>query len=244
MHWRLLSFLSVTLTLFPVMASTMIAGGKAVAVSEEIAKTQVLLQTYDKDGYLYTCGATVISRNLVLTARHCFYDMVRAELVFSVNRYKANKTQIRPGTKLLDEPSKQSDIVILKFAGTLPKEYKIASLGETGIKMKNGLDATATGYAATKTNGNDNGILRKLETKVLEFNDTVIHLPGPASPVTTADYRGLIKGDSGGALYAKDTEGNLRVIGIHSDAIYEHEVTRSVRVKAFLPWIKKTISEN
>lgn len=245
MYLRLLGLLAINLSVFQAFGAPMIAGGKPAAVSEEIGVTQVLLRTYDAQGYSYTCGATVISKNLVLTARHCFNDMKKAELVFNVNKALATKIQIRLGTKLEAEPSDQADIVIMKFSGTLPKGYKPALLGEAGIKLRNGMPVIASGYGATKTNGADYGILRKVEIKVTEFNASLIAFPGPSdATATAANYRGTIKGDSGGGLFAKDAEGNLRLIGVHSGANYGYAATFCVRVKPFLNWITKIISEN
>lgn len=214
LNWR--KILSATpialqlLTLQPATASQYIVGGVDVGSGDYYAKTTVALLTRTAQGGSI-CTASIIAKDLLVTAAHCVTDMFGRTLSPSAHRiaFTANVDNANPsGFRAVDgvkvHPSyrgvsgsgkDQGDIAIVHFNGGLPSGFMISTLLPSSSSLKNGQVATLAGFGVTTMAGGGEGagLLRKVNTKIFnaKFGKTEVLLDQRGG-------RGACHGDSGG----------------------------------------------
>lgn len=202
----LLSSFSLTLS----SAQAWIIGGDLVSSDDQEAKTTVALLTITPQG-VGTCTASIIAKDLLVTAAHCVTDEFGRVYVGQRLRIVFNKSiedgidgnrvsvaaRVPAGWKGMFSSGKdQSDIAVVHFKGGLPNGFKPAVLLPASRPLQNGQTVTLAGYGVTQmdpSGGSGSGILRKVDVKIsnAKFAKTEVLLD-------QRQGRGACHGDSGG----------------------------------------------
>ncbi len=147
------------------------------------------------------CTATIVGRNVIITAAHCAATNAESTFKLGGKTYRAKMTR----SPLY--PGKDHDINLGVVSENLPGEIWPVSIG--GIAEK-GTSLTILGYGCTQvggTGGND-GILRRGDSQITGFSnyDFVSKKAGGGA---------LCYGDSGGPAMTEE-RGSLVLLGINS----------------------------
>lgn len=147
------------------------------------------------------CTATIVGRNVIITAAHCAKTGQEATFKLSGKTYRAsmNRSPLYPG--------KDHDINVGILSEDVPSDLWPVTIGGTAEKGKG---VTILGYGCTRpggTGGND-GILRIGDSAITGFSnyDFVSRKSGGGA---------LCYGDSGGPTMTEDN-GRLVLLGINS----------------------------
>lgn len=163
-----------------------IVGGVKVTNENPLINHLVLLMTASKEDSHKTtiCSGTLIDKNTVLTAAHCFNNastpyassvLATADLYcssgFNKNlMYEISSVYIHPQYKMENEPSKNSpdyDLAVVKFSGMLPDHYQPLKLSEKNILdetlLQSNLQIILSGYGRTSTQSDEPPELRFLK---------------------------------------------------------------------------------
>lgn len=216
-------------------SASQIVSGVSVSKDEAIAQSTVGLIIEAQSGMQSTCTGTLIEKNIVLTAAHCFMadpeDPIAFVAVAFVNSFSevsqttargANGAIMHPdfGPKPEDKGT-WDDVALVKFAGDLPAGYKPVPYLKDVSKTQKGLAMTIAGYGLTSPAGDEAkpeeisiGTLLKASVKLADaqYNGGELVTDIKESPASTC------KGDSGGPAYA-EIDGQLTVVGITSRGI-------------------------
>lgn len=204
--------------------STGIVGGKIVEDQDQIRSSTVYLMMFMDKG-MATCTGSIIDKNIILTAAHCVADNPRQVIVlFSKSVPQSNeeilkiKSSARPATNVVvfplyekrkDLESDHTDIALIKFAGEIPADYKVAKLHSSEQKVSEKNKITLSGYGLTdgikKTSSKE---LRK--TEVIAVGETATEIIFDQSATG-----GACSGDSGGPS-SFDIDGQEFVFGVAS----------------------------
>lgn len=247
--------IGLLLALFPVSyCYADIVGGDEVAPTDDIAHTTVALyqQSSPESGAL--CTATLIAKNIALTAAHCVEHGVDHMAI--ITGENIDSPSERNVLRVVDaEISKQwnernlagqdaGDIALIRFEGKLPKGYHTAHLLSEKVTLQKGDQVVLAGYGITNASKKTGaGTLRKTEVSVQDpqFGKTEILL----------DQRkgsGACHGDSGGPAFV-ESNGKYYLMGVTSRGYpvtapddCRHEVVYT-RVNAYRGWISQTTKE-
>jgi secreted trypsin-like serine protease len=236
-----------------------IVGGEDV--TNEIFAKHIVAIHNDQRGYW--CTGSLIGRNTVVTAAHCFMDDPSAHTIYfskSVIQFdnaqsKVTAYKIHPQYNATAWTNR-NDLAIATFSGSYPTGYEPINFPSTDDLANIGGEFFATGFGSTTARRdiqNDGaGVLRytriKLDTQVLT----------PAQNQFTVDQtngHGVCFGDSGGPAFIK--RGDQRIIIGVASAVYsndeeakkhpDYDVCRYngiyISVYPYKDWIQKTSAE-
>lgn len=201
-----------------------IIGGDDVAASDPLVKSTVALGMVDGVGFVQViCTATLISKNMVVTAGHCSsatLDPRRLVIIFTRD-LKAKNAAIRKvlGGRVpakwpltTDSQAKDwNDIAVLKFEGAAPAGYTPAVLLANKAALKDGMAVTIAGYGVIDMATEEMpDVLQKAAIKLTnsKFADSEILF-------AQADGKGACHGDSGGPAYVT-VNGRAVLVGVTS----------------------------
>jgi secreted trypsin-like serine protease len=179
------------------------------------------------------CGGSLIERNWVVTAAHCFTRGAQAdsvEILTGTNslssggrRYKVEKIIWHPQW---DAPSFRNDVLLLKLAGEGVADATIISMiskEESGKLAEAGTLGTVAGWGLTKEGGSASNALRHVNVKIVSNADC--NAPQAYNNVISDEMfcAGFIEGgkdscqgDSGGPFMVVDGKGGMILAGVVS----------------------------
>lgn len=160
------------------------------------------------DGRLYTCSATLITPNHLLTAGHCYKvtDIVQTNVVVGSSRIEASKVTINPGynDKTATEGVIFNDAAIVEVSRSIDRPT-VPVLGSGGVNEGDVISIFGFGI-------DENGKLGSLRSGTMEVTDVnESHI----NAVFTGEGSNTCSGDSGGPSIS-EVGGTAMVSGITS----------------------------
>ncbi|WP_141733392.1 S1 family peptidase [Oligoflexus tunisiensis] len=158
------------------------------------------------------CTGTIIAKDLILTAAHCYDNSVQGGYVLFGIQFNGRDRKIiniEKATVNRAYTDPHNDVAMLKLASDIPAGYKPAKLLPAGVSLTNGQTVRQAGYGSDNT-PNSFGTLRTVDSRYV----------GQGSRGSLSVRNGstaACSGDSGGPLYVQQN-GEWYVAGIASTA--------------------------
>jgi|GEM_PF-896676 len=229
----------------------LIVGGLPVENQDPIQRSTAALYSPSANGPGGAlCTASLISKNMAVTAAHCVQGNSYSPVMIFGNDVRSPQSVHRLVTGEVINPAygkrrgmDQGDIALVKFGGGLPSGYKPASLDTDGAIDK-GERAILAGYGVSNARTHEGaGTLRKAEVSVANPRK------GKSEMIFDQSHgHGACHGDSGGPAYFK--RGSKMILGGVTNRSYPntaaddcaHKVVYT-KVAAYRPWIEKSEAE-
>ncbi|WP_413582532.1 S1 family peptidase [Bdellovibrio sp. HCB288] len=236
--------------------SQAIVGGTEVAAGDVLANKVVLILGTTQTGGRGYCSGTMIDKDIVLTAAHCFETVIKNYYVIpNINMspdsgYEREKFNI-PVTKWVihedyDKPDAKvfSDIALLKLERAVPEKY-------TPVKFYDGRSEAApfailAGFGKTSESRIDQTYLRftaKENSEIkIDYKDQI-----GTMIMSNGQTKGACEGDSGGPVFY-GVNGEFQQVGIISTTVGPDIMSTcsglviATHLPRFLPWIEKNKS--
>jgi len=213
-----------------------VVGGGVVSLQEYLNNYQMVCSVLKKqkvlgvDYIVHSCGCTMISPTIALTAAHCveYADYVKVGKLYrktvsneniglQVETFKVKKTRIHPA---YDPVTYSNDVAILKFNNKSTKPIATLQLSKSPAKNINE-DLAIVGWGFTSFGTQiPSGTLRHVHVRYM--NTTTCEANYYKGLVDTSMFcayapgKDACQGDSGGPIFRKDTNGKLIQVGIIS----------------------------
>lgn len=236
-----------------------IVGGQIV--DKEVFVKHVVALLNVTDGML--CTATLIDKNLILTAAHCAntgtasdYEVVFTKATRFDRSVRRNVNHIRVHAYNPKSYYERNDLALLRFDGDLPAGYEPMPLPSEQDLKAMGRSFYATGFG-TVTGRKDlterqSGVLRYVQ---VAMNEPSLTATMPQFTLNQQNGHGICFGDSGGPAFVKI--GDRRVlIGVASAVFSMDKEARkktdfdiclyhSIYMSTYyhLPWIQRTAAD-
>ncbi|XP_040841780.1 proproteinase E-like, partial [Ochotona curzoniae] len=241
-------------------SSSRVVNGVPVVPHNKYPWQVALLYLNNDNGYLYfICGGSLIKRNWVMTAAHCFpyegqyWVMLGAHNLTSLS----GSEQIIPVKRIVKHPDYDDDYASLGYdialgrlehCAELTDTVQLATLPPSGYKLPHGTPCYLSGWGYTLTEGPASDVLLEGLMPVVDhehcsdpewWGDTVKHCHVCAGGYEVSGCFG----DSGGPLNCPAEDGSWEVHGIASfvsgyGCNAEKKPTVFTRVSAYIAWIK------
>lgn len=230
-------------------AASFIIGGQQVKPTDPIAKSTVgIFRPGASAGSGSLCTATLLRKNIALTAAHCVTGRGgRPQVLFGPDLHSPN-TQREPVDAVAINPnwgtkpgraSDQGDVALVRINGTAPRGYKPATIASSAKDLRAGEEVQLAGYGINNARAKSGaGKLRQTSSSILN----------PASGHTEmiidqSEGRGVCHGDSGGPAFIKRS-GRWRLAGVTNRSYppYAPDDCGHQAVFTKVPAVKKWIS--
>lgn len=252
--------------------SSGIVAGTDVSSDDLLSKSTVgLLISLEGNPEVFTCTGTLVEKNVIVTAAHCFEDYVDIYFDEKTGQFQEITLKITGGSVLFTQSFKDknvikrkiqkivkhphfepkmpgqgnwNDVAVISFEGALPDGYQTVPLLKSLEPLVSGLSVTFAGYGITSPLG---GKAKVDDSGTLRKGDSIL---------TQADYEGnelmfelpesgvsTCQGDSGGPAYAKIND-QITLIGVTSRGADEYcrGISISTSVAAHTEFLEKTIN--
>jgi secreted trypsin-like serine protease len=235
----------------PAFAKDYIVGGQEVGPTDPIRASTVALYDPSPTGHGGSlCTASLIRKNIALTAAHCIQRGGPDPVVLFGRNLHSPDTVRREVEAVAVNPkwnthagkgSDQGDIALVKFRGALPVGFKKISTVGKDSEIKNGSKQVLAGYGISNARTKEGaGILRKTEVSVLH------NRPGKSEMILDQRHgHGACHGDSGGPAFMK-RNGKIVLAGVTNRGYPNrapddcaHQVVYT-KVPAYRSWIQKS----
>lgn len=249
-------------------SSESIVNGTAVKSQDVLSKSTVALYINfpKKDGtteLMNFCTGTLISKDLVLSAGHCFADFAKQlgvsievlrphlRVGFGIDvgsdlndkrvEFRSIKNIVVHKDYVVDsvvdaDTNPMEDIAMVKLDADAPASAKTASLPGTDKHLVKDKSVTLVGFGLTDgVKGTSATGMNKVNVKIDEPHFTTAQFT-----YKTLNGKSACSGDSGGPAYIK-SQGKVFVVGVTSWGDRNCQVMGAyTSVYAFLPWIMET----
>lgn len=232
--------------------SNEIVGGVSVADGDSIEKSVVALYQQGAMGGAL-CSATLIGKDVALTAAHCVTGGTGGMVVIFGTDIRANAEDARrvlaaEVPALWKEPHHGDhdfgDIAVIRFEGSIPKGFRAARMAPKTLRMEKGDTVTLAGYGITSARSKSSaGVLRRTEVTVAEpeFGQTEMIFD-------QRDGTGACHGDSGGPAFVTHGKRSY-LVGVtnrsYPDGAPDNckEEVVYTRVMSYRAWISTAVAE-
>jgi secreted trypsin-like serine protease len=184
-----------------------IVGGSKVSDRDTISKSVVALYR-EEGGQGMLCSATLIAKNMAVTAAHCVEAGTDGMVVIFGTDIKVDAqdavrvigSEIQPLWSAQHSTDQDmGDIAVVRFESDAPANFKPAHMASNKLILKAGDTVTLAGFGITQANSQAGaGVLRKADVQVVnpDFGKTEMIFD-------QTDGAGACHGDSGGPAFAK-----------------------------------------
>jgi V8-like Glu-specific endopeptidase len=158
------------------------------------------------------CTGTIIARDLVLTAAHCYQNSVQGGYVLFGMKFNGRERKIikiAGATVNPDYTGSHNDVALLKLASDIPAGYQAVKLLPTSLALNPGDTVRQAGYGSDNSR-NSFGTLRTVDSRYQGRNRR-------GSLSVRNGTTAACSGDSGGPLYVQKN-GEWYTAGITSTA--------------------------
>jgi secreted trypsin-like serine protease len=191
-------------------SAPMIVGGSIVSAN---AKGPERVSTVGLNG----CTGTIVARDLILTAAHCYRPAVQGGYVLFGTNFSGSERQVLRIASAAVNPDytgTHNDIAMLKLASEIPTGYTPVKLLPSSSTLQRGEAVRQAGYGSNNQ-PNSFGTLRTVDTLVVNvMSRGSIHVENGSTAACS--------GDSGGPLYAV-RNGQWYTSGIASTAFVDSD---------------------
>lgn len=232
-----------------------VIGGSVTSAGAFAATGALLLPAQQGGGMQFSCTATLIAPDVVLTAAHCVkaqgpYPMPVPSFTLKHDATAVSAADIIAGVSATPHPqfafvgsstpSQAYDIAIVKLSAPVP--------GVTPAKLVRPIDATMVttgaaidivGYGLTSSGGNDYGVKHDASTTITQAATYEFIVGGSTQPKNC-------QGDSGGPAF-QNLGGTPRIVGVVSRSAAQQVTDCSkggidTRVDPYLSWIHSQVT--
>ncbi|XP_044731355.1 brachyurin-like [Chrysoperla carnea] len=203
---------------------------------------------FNEKGEKFTCGGSLISNNVVLTAAHCIIGYKFYELIFGEDEYEeivlVNSKQVIPHQNY-STTTFEYDIGIINLPISIDfsddvHAISLPLLSETQMNYANKFAITC-GWGRTSSKANSESHILKILTMELVNHQQCPVLYKTKICAIAHGNENICKGDSGGSLTYYDEDRGPVIIGVTSVVMKhckEGLPALFTRVSLFLNWIK------
>ncbi|WP_141733358.1 S1 family peptidase [Oligoflexus tunisiensis] len=161
------------------------------------------------------CTGTIIARDLILTAAHCYDNSVQGGYVLFGTQFNSSSRKIVRIASASINPGytgPHNDVAMLKLAQEIPAGYKPVKLLPSSIPLTPGDRVRQAGYGSNNT-ANSFGTLRTVDSQY-------VGRTGSGALAVQNGRTAACSGDSGGPLYVQKN-GEWYTAGITSTALMD-----------------------
>lgn len=144
------------------------------------------------------CTGTIVAKDLILTAAHCYQNAVQGGYVLFGTKFNNSDRKIIRIEKASINPSysgPHNDIAMLKLASEIPAGYKVVKMLPASIPLNRGDTVRQAGYGSNNE-PNSFGTLRTVDSKFVSMSRN-------GSIYVENGKTAACSGDSGGPLYVR-----------------------------------------
>ncbi|XP_073701200.1 granzyme B(G,H)-like [Garra rufa] len=205
----------------------------------------------------HICGGMLIRNDYVLTSAHCLNNTDTLEVVLGAHNISQNEDsqQIIQVEKYIKHPKYENeplsyDIMLLKLkTKAVRNEFvSVIKLPKNNENISAHVQCSIAGWGMTKPGGRVSNILREVSLKLeLTFkckNKWKYHFKTEKMICSVSDgKRAFCQGDSGSPLLCDSELKGMAAYTYHNDCTFKEYPQVYIKISAFLPWIKKTLSD-